>query len=342
MPQLVDGAWVADEAVPKNPDGSWTRAPAKVRGWIRADTDFAPETGRYHLWLAWNCTWSQRTLILRNLLGMQAAFPATMAHWHRNENGWWFRSGLDALQANEPQSWEAWNAFKGFLPAEPSPGLPLYRIYQAHDPAFTGRCTVPALWDRQTGRLVSNESSEILRMLQEDCHELGNGRNLLPPRLRPQIEETNAWIYERINNGVYKVGFAKTQGTYERALHALFNALERCERLLSEHRYLCGELLTEADVRLFPTLVRFDAVYHQHFKCSLKRIADFPNLSEYLRDLYQTPGFAETVNVHVTKLGYMGRSERLNPSRIIPPGPVLDWERPHGRGGAAAFAEGAH
>ncbi len=338
MAQLVDGQWVEDLAVPKNPDGSWTRVPAKVHGWIRQGSAFAPEAGRYHLWLAWNCTWSQRTLIVRNLLGMQEAFPATMAHWHRNENGWWFRSGLDALQADAPQSWEAWNSEKGFQPAEPAPGLPLYRIYQAHDAHFTGRCTVPALWDRQSGRMVNNESSEILKMLQEDCHALGIGRALRPKALEARIDETNTWVYDAINNGVYKVGFARSQGAYEIALHALFNALDRCERILSEQRYLCGAVLTEADVRLFPTLVRFDAVYFQHFKCSIRRIADYPHLSEYLRDLYQTPGFPETVNVNFTKLGYMGRSERLNPSRIIPPGPALDWDLPHSRGGEAAFA----
>ncbi|MFT5582908.1 MAG: putative glutathione S-transferase [Cognaticolwellia sp.] len=340
MAQLVNGHWVEDVAVPKNPDGGWSRVPAKVHGWIREHGDFPPEKARYHLWLAWNCTWSQRTLIVRNLLGMQDAFPATMAHWHRNDNGWWFREGLDELVAEEPQSWEAWNAEKGFVPAEPSPGLPLYRIYQAHDVQFTGRCTVPALWDRKTGTMVNNESSEILKMLQEDCRALGNGRDLLPAEHREQIQATNTWVYDAINNGVYKVGFAHTQGAYERALHTLFSALERCEVLLSEHRYLCGDVLTEADVRLFPTLVRFDAVYFQHFKCSLKRIVDYPNLSAYLCDLYQTPGFAETVDVHFTKLGYMGRSERLNPSRIIPPGPALDWDAPHGRGGEAVIATG--
>lgn len=337
MPQLVDGAWVEDQAVPKNPDGSWTRIPAKVRGRIQVGGAHPPEARRYHLWLAWNCTWSQRTLIVRNLLSLQAVFPETQAHWHRNESGWWFRTGLDALKAEEPQRWESWDPEQGFVPAEPAPGLPLYRVYQAHDPHFTGRCTVPALWDRKTGTLVNNESSEILRMLQEDCRALGNGRVLRPPSLAQDIDATNAWVYEAINNGVYKVGFARTQGAYERALKTLFDALERCERRLAEQRYLCGPMLTEADVRLFPTLVRFDAVYNPHFKCSLRRIADFPHLSVYLRDLYQTTGFRETVNVQATKLGYMGRSERLNPSRIIPPGPSLDWDRPHGRGGAAVF-----
>ena len=333
MGQLIDGEWVDDDVSRTDASGRWTRTPTVVRDWIRADgsTPFAAEAGRYHLWLAWNCTWSQRTLIVRNLLGLADAISVSMAHWHRNEGGWWFPEGVDDLQPDEEQPWESWSPEDGFERAEPRPGLSLYKVYRTGDAHFTGRCTVPALYDRQQRRVVNNESSEILRMLQGELGALSNGVDLLPDDLLERIDATNAHVYETINNGVYKVGFARSQSAYEDALHTLFEALDHYDALLATQRYLCGDRLTEADVRLFPTLVRFDPVYYSHFKCSQQRIADYAHLSAYLRDLYQTPGFADTVDVLTYKLGYMGRSERLNPSRIIPPGPRLDWEAPHGR-----------
>lgn len=333
MGRVIDGEWVVDDVSTTGSDGRWSRTPTVVRDWIRQDgsTAFLPEAGRYHLWLAWNCTWSQRTLIVRNLLGLADAISVSMAHWHRNDGGWWFHEGLDDLRADEPQPWESWDPIDGFQPAAPRPGLSLWRIYVAGDPDYTGRATVPALWDRVRGRVVNNESADILRMLQTELGALANGVDLLPDDLADAIDATNTDVYERINNGVYKVGFARSQGAYEQALHALFSALDHYDAVLSRQRYLCGDRLTEADVRLFPTLVRFDPVYYAHFKCSLRRIADYPHLSGYLRDLFQTPGFADTVDVAKYKLGYMGRSERLNPSRILPPGPVLDWDAPHDR-----------
>jgi glutathionyl-hydroquinone reductase len=333
MGRVVDGQWVTDDVTATDASGRWTRSPTVVREWIRADgsTPFPPEAGRYHLWLAWNCTWSQRTLIVRNLLGLQEAIGVSMAHWHRNEGGWWFYEGLDDLHAETLQTWETWDPVDGFQPGDPRPGLNLWQVYVAGDPDYSGRATVPALWDRTHARVVNNESADILRMLQTELRALSNGVDLLPSDLIDAIDITNKDVYDRINNGVYKVGFARSQGAYEHALHELFTALDHYEVVLSRHRYLCGDRLTEADVRLFPTLIRFDPVYFGHFKCSMRRIADYPNLSGYLRDLYQTPGFAETVDVVKYKLGYMGRSERLNPSRIIPPGPVLDWDAPHGR-----------
>ena len=333
MGHLEHGRWVHDDVAAPGADGRWRRTPTVVRGWIRADgsTPFPAEAGRYHLWLAWNCTWSQRTLIVRNLLGLGDAISHTMAHWHRNAGGWWFREGVDALQPNADQPWETWDRDVGFQPAPPARGRSLWTIYAAGDPDYTGRATVPLLWDRRAQRLVSNESSEILRMVETELHALSNGVDLLPEDLLADIDATNAWVYDGINNGVYTAGFAGTQGAYEEAVAGVFAALDRAEVRLARHRYLCGDRLTEADVRLFPTLVRFDAVYYHHFRCNLRLLSSYPNLGPYLRDLYQTPGFAETVDLQAYKLGYMGRSERLNPSRILAAGPVVDLESPHDR-----------
>jgi len=329
--QLVDGQWVAD---PTPTSGEWQRAPTVCRDWIRSDgsTPFTPEAGRYHLWLSWSCTWSQRTLVVRNLLGLQDALSVSMAHWHRNDGGWWFPQGIDALQPDALQPREAFDPEQGFVTADPERGLSLYKVYLAGSPRHTGRATVPVLWDRQLGRVVSNESSEILRMLETELTALQTEPiDLFPEGLRPQIEETNAWVYAGINNGVYKAGFAGSQEAYEQAATAVFAALDRTDAILGRQRYLCGDVLTEADVRLFPTLVRFDPVYFGHFRCNLRRIADYPNLGPYLRDLYQTPGFADSVNLHATRLGYMGRSERLNPTRIIAAGPTVALDAAHDR-----------
>ena len=308
MGQLVNGQWVDDDAVSNDKSGEWTRPATIVRDWIRADgsTPFTPEVGRYHLWLAYNCTWSQRTLIVLNLLGLDHAVSSSIAHVHRNDGGWWFRDGVDALQPNASQPWESWSNTDGFVTAEPVQGLSLHSVYTAHDTHYTGRCTVPVLWDRTLGRVVNNESSEIVRMFQHEFSALAKTpRDLRPEALRAVIEQTNKWVYDSINNGVYKVGFARSQAAYEAALDRLFAALDRCESILAGQRYLCGNELTESDIRLFPTLVRFDPVYFGHFKCNTRRISDYPHLSGYLRDLYQTPGFAETVNVQAYKLGYI-------------------------------------
>jgi putative glutathione S-transferase len=334
MGRLVEGEWVADDVAATDASGRWTRAPSVRRDWVRADgsTPFVPEAGRYHLWLAWNCTWSHRAMIVRNLLGLEDAIGVSMAHWHRNDGGWWYREGLDALRPTRMQRWETWSEDDGFQPAEAVPGVSLWEVYVADDPSYTGRATVPVLWDRQLGRVVSNESADILRMLELEFGALSNGRELLPEGLRGTIDELNDWVYPCINNGVYEVGFARSQGAYREASDRLFTALQRADDLLADRRYLAGDVLTEADVRLFPTLIRFDVVYYSHFKCSRRRIVDFPHLWPYLRDLYQTPGFAETVDLLAYKLGYMGRSERLNPSRIIRAGPELELGAPHGRG----------
>jgi len=335
MGQLIDGTWVADDVTATDADGRWHRTPTACRGWVHpagSGERFEAEAGRYHLWLAYNCTWSQRTLIARNLLGLRHAISVSMAHWHRNDGGWWFREGVDDLGPDQLQAWERWSHAGGFEPAEPARGRSLWTVYVAGDPSFTGRATVPLLWDRHTASLVSNESSEILRMVQQSFVDLQTTDvDLVPAELADEIEATNAWVYEGINNGVYRAGFASSQAAYEQAVHEVFAALDRAEARLGRHRYLCGDVLTEADVRLFPTLVRFDAVYYGHFRCNLRRIADYPHLGAYLRDLYQTPGFADTVDLAAYRLGYMGRSERLNPSRILPVGPAVDLHAPHHR-----------
>ena len=327
MGRVVDGQWIDDETLAATTDGRWERPASVVRDWVRE-----PEAGRYHLWLAWNCTWSQRTMIVRNLLGLQGVISTSLAHVHRNEGGWWFRDGIDDLQPDSPQRRETWDRTHGFEDAEPELGLSLYKVYVAGDAAYTGRATVPLLWDRKLRKNVSNESAEILRMVETEFSALQTTDvDLLPADLREQIDDTNAWVYKDINNGVYRAGFASTQAAYEEAVGEVFAALDRADALLSRTRYLCGDVLTEADVRLFPTLIRFDPVYHAHFKCSRQRIADYPHLGPYLRDLYQTPGFAETVNLEAYQLGYMGRSQRLNPTRIIPTPARLHLDGPHDR-----------
>jgi putative glutathione S-transferase len=332
---LIDGAWVGDDVSATDADGRWHRTPTVRRDWIRADgsTPHTPEAGRYHLWLAYNCTWSQRTMIVRNLLGLQDVISYSMAHWHRNDGGWWFRDGIDDLQPDTLQPRETWDEQNGFQPAEPELGLSLHRVYTAGDPHYTGRATVPTLWDRKLGVVVSNESSDILRMVETELRTLATtDTELLPAHLIEDIDATNAWVYPAINNGVYRVGFARSQGAYEEALSELFAALDRVDDILARQRYLCGDVLTEADIRLFPTLIRFDAVYNSHFKCSRRRVADYPHISGYTRELYQMPAIRETVRIDYYKLGYMGRSEQLNPSRIIRSGPDLDLDAPHGRG----------
>lgn len=341
MGRMVDGQWVSDEAIEAN-KGAWERVPSVCRDWVRADgsTDYTPEPGRYHLWLAWSCTWSQRTLIALNLLGLRDAISHSMAHWHRNDDGWWFREGIDALQPNRPQTWERWTPEGGFQPADPDTGLSLHEVYRAGNATYSGRATVPLLWDRKRNALVSNESADILRMMETEFSSLATRKvDLVPAEQLSLIEDTSAWVYEHINNGVYRAGFARDQAAYTKAVEDVFGALDRADALLSKHRYLCGDHLSEADIRLFPTLIRFDAVYFGHFKCNRRRIADYPNLGPYLRDLHQMPAFGSTCNVLYYKLGYMGRSERLNPSRLIPEGPLLDLDAPHDRDrlGPASF-----
>ncbi|MFT7582160.1 MAG: putative glutathione S-transferase [Myxococcota bacterium] len=317
MGKLIDGQWVSSkEQTRVSEGGDFVRGRTKFRDSIRRDgsTAFAAERGRYHLWVAHNCPWAHRTIIVRNLKGLQDTIGMSVAHYHRDADGWWFPEGLDGFPAVDGR-------------------LALHRLYAASSEVYSGSATVPILWDREHNTIVNNESAEIIVMLNREMDDFGDASvDLYPAALAEEIDAVNTWVYSDINNGVYKCGFARTQDAYERAFHPLFAALDRVEERLSRHRYLVGDQLTLADVQLFTTLARFDAVYYGHFKCNLRRIVDYPNLWPYFRDLYQTPGIGETVEIDLYKRGYMGRSERLNPSGILPLGPALDFEQPHGRG----------
>lgn len=315
MGRMYDDVWkVSEEKTRVNEKGAFVRGVTKFRDSISASpgAEFPPEAGRYHLWVADNCPWAHRTVITRNLKNLQSVISVSVAHYHRNDQGWWYAEAIDDL--------------------EPNVEFPLHRLHTMTGAGYTGSATVPVLWDRQARKIVCDESAEIIRMLNSEFGEWSQGTvDLYPAQLREEIEGVNGWIYKSINNGVYRCGFARTQEAYEEAFAELFDALDRVEARLGKHRYLVGSQITEADVRLFTTLARFDAVYFSHFKCNRQRISDFRNLGPYMRDLYQTPGFGETVRTDIYKLGYYGRSERLNPSGIIPLGPALDFEDEHDR-----------
>jgi glutathionyl-hydroquinone reductase len=248
-------------------------------------------------------------------------------------------NAIPLVQSDLPKG-QGWAYSRGFDGLEPVDGVfHVHQVYSAARPGFTGRATVPVLWDRKTRTIVNNESSEIIRMLNSEFDEFGNPTlDLYPDVLRSAIDETNTLVYDAINNGVYRCGFARTQQAYEESFRKLFAALDNLEQRLGRQRYLVGDRFTEADLRLFPTLVRFDAVYYSHFKCNLRRLADYHNLSNYMREIYQMPGVAETVDLPGIKLGYYGGMRNLNPSGIIPLGPELDFARPHDRGRLAEAA----
>jgi putative glutathione S-transferase len=312
---MFDDVWrVSEEKTRVNDKGAFVRGVTKFRNTISRETgaEFPPEAGRYHLWVADNCPWAHRTVISRNLKNLQNVIGLSVAHYHRNDQGWWYAEAIDEM--------------------EPALEFPLHRLHTMTGAGYTGSATVPVLWDRKSKKIVCDESAEIIRMLNSEFDEWSEGTlDLYPASLREEIDSVNDWVYRDINNGVYRCGFARSQEAYEDAFNQLFSALDRVEARLDQHRYLVGENITEADVRLFTTLARFDAVYFSHFKCNRQRIADFANLGEYVRDLYQTPGIGETVRTDIYKLGYYGRSQRLNPSGIIPLGPELDFYKAHTR-----------
>ncbi len=307
---------------PKESDaeGAFVRQESAFRDRVTADgsSDLPAEAGRYHLYVSLACPWAHRTIIVRKLKGLERAIGLSVVDPLRDERGW------------------------RFGPAFPDPlghgWSYLSEAYHATDPSFAGRVTVPTLWDTKTGRVVNNESADILVMLNEEFDAVADNPDLdlYPAALRPEIDELNAWVYDDINNGVYKSGFSSTQEAYEAAVHPLFAALERADERLATRRYLFGEQITLADWRLFTTLVRFDAVYVGHFKCNIKRIADFEHLSGYLRDLYQQPGVAETVDFDHIKRHYYMTHGSINPAGIVPAGPLLDLSAPHDREGLAA------
>jgi glutathionyl-hydroquinone reductase len=284
--------------------GKFQRQESKFRGWVDE-----LEPGRLHLYVALACPWSQRAVIVRGLKRLEDAVGISYLHPYRDARGWAFTEGyLDPLHG--------W----GFLSS----------AYEATDPGYDGRVSVPVLWDKEEGVVVSNESQDIVRMLNQWSDE---GPDLYPDALREEIDAINERVYRDVNNGVYRAGFAQTQRAYEEAFTALFARLDELESLLGERRYLAGDVITEADWRLWVTLLRFDAVYHTHFRCNGRRLVEYPNLWGYARELHQQPGVARTVRWDEIKRHYYTTHDELNPKRIIPAGPLdMDWTAPHGRG----------
>jgi putative glutathione S-transferase len=297
-------------------DGGFERQPDEFRDWVSTDgsTPYAVEPDRYHLYVCLACPWASRTLIARNLLGLEKAISVSMLDPIRDDRGWAFREG------------------PGFT-LDPINGFSfLSEAYLATKPNFQGRVTVPVLWDKRTHRIVNNSEDDICRMFNDAFASLGNGNvNLFPKDIADEQAKLSEFIYDRVNNGVYKAGFATTQESYEEPCRELFASLDELEKRLSNQRYLFGNQIVETDWRLFCTLVRFDAVYHGHFKCNIRRIVDYPNLQGYLLDLYQHPGIAATVNFDHIKRHYYYTHDDINPTRIVPIGPAMDLGKPHGR-----------
>jgi glutathionyl-hydroquinone reductase len=296
--------------------GRFVRQRSRFTEWVTADgsSGHRAEPGRYHLYVARACPWSQRTLIVRHLKGLQDVVGVSFANPYRDERGWAFSGDgfVDRLHG-----WDF-----------------LAEAYRASDPAFDGRLTVPVLWDRDTGTIVNNDSAAVVRMLNSEFDEWGDASvDLYPAHLREEIDALNQWIYDDLNNGVYKAGFARSQEAYDEAFEGVFSALSRLETILAERRYLTGDSVTEADWRAFVTLLRFDPVYHTHFRLNGRRVMDHRNLYGYTRELYQMPGIAQTTSIDEIKVHYYTTHDELNPKRIIPRGP-LDWDltAPHGRG----------
>jgi putative glutathione S-transferase len=319
MGRLIEGQWRDEWYDTTSTGGRFVRKESAFRDWVRADgtTRFAPEAGRYHLYVSLACPWAHRVLIFRKLKKLEQVISVSTVHPLMAENGWTFVNPDDTEGCS----------------ADHVGGMcHLHQVYTKADPHYTGRVTVPVLWDRNLGTIVNNESSEIIRMLNSEFDAFGGDSvDFYPEALRAEIDEINAFVYPNVNNGVYRCGFATTQEAYEEALHQLFEALDELDRRLGAQRYLVGDGITEADWRLFTTLVRFDAVYVGHFKCNLRRIADYDHLSGYLRELYQVPGVAETVEFHHIKRHYYQSHATINPTGVVPVGPLLDLDRPHGR-----------
>jgi len=297
--------------------GEFVRQRSVFRDRVTADgsSGFAAEAGRYHLYVSYACPWAHRTIIFRVLKKLESAIDMTVVDPIRDARGWAF--------TDEP----------GCGP-DPVNGFRfLSEAYRATDPGFDGRVTVPVLWDKREGRIVNNESAEIIRMLNSEFDEwAGSDLDFYPGPLRSDIDAVNEDVYANVNNGVYRCGFAATQEAYDEAFEQLFAALDRLERRLAGQRYLVGDRLTEADWRLFTTLLRFDPVYHGHFKCNLRRLVDYPNLWAYTRELYQVPGVAATVNMDHIKRHYYVTHRAINPTGVVPRGPAIDFDQPHGRG----------
>lgn len=321
MVLLIQGRW-HDQWYESSADGAFQREQAQRRNWVTADGEpgptgkggFAAEAGRYHLYVSLACPWAHRTLILRKLKGLESLIDVSVVSWLMLENGWTF----DKAHGSSGDKLDDFTF--------------MHQRYTADTASYTGRVTVPVLWDNKLKRIVSNESAEIIRMFNSAFNELtGNQLDFYPEAQRSTIDALNDRIYPAVNNGVYRAGFATSQKAYEAAFDDVFAELDHLEQHLGEHRYLAGEYLTEADVRLFTTAIRFDAVYYSHFKCNLRRIADYPNLSNWLRELYQWPGIAETVDFAHIKGHYYASHRTINPTGILPKGPLQTFEAEHDR-----------
>jgi len=319
MGHLLEGRWVNTD---RRMTGQFIRSQSQFRNWVTADGSAGPsgaagfkaEAGRYHLYISLACPWASRTLIFRSLKGLEGMVGLSVTHWLMAEHGWTFAPG------------------EGVVPDTVNNAEYLHQLYTRADPRYSGRVTVPVLWDKQRDTIVNNESSEIIRMFNSAFDTVGarQGDYYSEP-LRVEIDRVNERIYETVNNGVYKAGFAGTQAAYETAVVPLFESLDWLEQRLSQARYLVGEQPTEADWRLFTTLVRFDAVYHGHFKCNIRRLVDYPNLWAYTRELYQWPGIAATVNLSHIKRHYYMSHRQINPTGVVPLGPTIDFNAPSHR-----------
>lgn len=312
MGMLVDGRWTEERPAEIGEKGEFNRIASRFLGRIARDgsTPFAPEAGRYHLYVGWHCPWAHRTIMFRVLKGLTDAISISYCLPQYRENGWIYEERPEYPDCTADDV----NGFRY-----------LYEAYVAADPHYTGKVTIPTLWDKKTRTIVSNESSEIIRMLNSEFVGVaGNDRDYYPEDLRDEIDAVNAFVYDRINNGVYKTGFATSQEAYDAAFDALFGALDELEARLATRRFLLGDRQTEADWRLFPTLVRFDVAYFSAFKCNRQRIADFPNLWRYTKDLYATPGIAATVKPRLYVQNYYSLSF-VNPNGIVPKGTPVDF-----------------
>ena len=323
MGLLVNGQWQDKWYDTDNNQGEFKREAAQLRNWVTedgsagqsGDAGFKAEKGRYHLYVSLACPWAHRTLIFRHLKGLEDYISVSVVSPDMLEHGWTFdkdnHSTGDALFDSE------------FM----------HQIYTRNKADYSGRVTVPVLWDKKTQRIVSNESAEIIRMFNSAFNALtGNERDFYPQSLRSEIDEVNEFVYHNINNGVYRAGFATTQEAYTEAFDDLFTALDKIERRLTANRYLVGDTLTEADWRLFTTLIRFDSVYVGHFKCNLRTIESYPAISNYLRELYQIEGVSKTVDFYHIKRHYYFSHTMINPTQVVPKGPDIDYARPHNRG----------
>jgi len=324
MGLLVDGVWRDQWYDTAKSDGRFERSAAQFRNWVTADGTAGPsgkggfkaESGRYHLYVSYACPWAHRTLIFRVLKRLEAHISLSVVHWHMGAQGWTFAAG------------------DGVVP-DPIVGAQyMHQVYIAADAKYSGRVTVPVLWDKRQKTIVSNESPEIIRMFNSAFDALRGVEAKLdfyPKALRAEIDAVNARIYATVNNGVYRAGFATAQAPYDEAVRELFDSLDWLEARLARQRYVAGNQITEADWRLFTTLVRFDPVYHTHFKCNLRRLVDYPNLWNYTRELYQVPGVAATVRLDHIKKHYWGSHRTINPSGLVPIGPAIDYAAPHDR-----------